>query len=197
MENIQTYILVNWKELIAAFFGFLYVFLAAKENKFCWFAGIVNVIFYLIIFYEQKIYANMTLQFIYLIISIYGLYNWNRKNNGVEIKITRIEKTYLYFILVLFIICVGIFYLSLEKTDSDYLLLDATTAAAGIFATWMQARKFLENWLIWIPTDIILTILFFYEKLYVTSVLFFIYTIIAVFAYLKWKKSFNSQIINN
>jgi nicotinamide mononucleotide transporter len=79
-------------------------------------------------------------------------------------------------------------YLALQNSGSTLLMLDAITAAAGLLATWMQARKFIENWLIWIPTDIALTIMFFIEHLYVTAGLFLLYTIIAIFAYIKWNK---------
>ncbi len=195
METIQQYILLNWKELTAAFFGLIYVLLAARQNVLCWFSGIINVVIYAWIFYDQRIYANMTLQIIYLIISIYGIYSWIKKKKGRTAEIKLLDNSYRYFILVLFIILIGIIYLALENKDSNMIMFDAATTAAGIIATWMQARKFIENWLVWIPTDIILTIMFITQELYVTAGLFAIYTFLAIYAYLKWKKVLKTKLV--
>jgi nicotinamide mononucleotide transporter len=188
MYQITDYIFFHKLELTAAFFGLIYVIFAARENYLCWFAGILNVLIYAFIFYNQKIFANMFLQMVYLGISIYGLYSWKTKRKGHIAVISKMDTSYRYFIGVLFLLLIGAMYLALQNSGSTLLMLDAITAAAGLLATWMQARKFIENWLIWIPTDIALTIMFFIEHLYVTAGLFLLYTIIAIFAYIKWNK---------
>jgi nicotinamide mononucleotide transporter len=195
MQEITSYILLNKLELTAAFFGLLYVLLAARENIFCWFAGIANVMIYAYIFYNQKIFANMFLQIVYLVISFYGLYCWLTKHDGHRAKISKMDSSYRYFMIVLFLLLVGAVYLGLQNSGSTLLMLDAITAAAGLIATWMQARKFIENWLVWIPTDITLTIMFVVEKMYVTAGLFLLYTVIAIFAYFKWKKELNRAVV--
>lgn len=88
----------------------------------------------------------------------------------------------------------GTVYLSLQNSDTTLLTLDAITTAAGIVATWMQARKFIENWLIWIPTDLTIMVMFILQELYVSAALFLIYTIIAFFAYRNWKKELKQSI---
>ena len=73
MQEITKYITENYLEVIAAIFGLIYVLLAARQNFFCWMAGIANVLIFAWIFFNNKIYANMSLQIIYLIISIWSL----------------------------------------------------------------------------------------------------------------------------
>ncbi len=193
MNEIINYLSQHKLELAAAIFGLLYVILAAKENYLCWFAGIVNVSIYIVIFYQQKIFANMSLQVIYLIISFYGLYAWLSKKKGQQAIISKMDSSYRYFMAILFILLTGGTYITLQNSDTTLLTLDAITSAAGIVATWMQARKFIENWLIWIPTDLTIMVMFILEGMYVSAGLFLVYTIIAIFAYRKWAKELNQK----
>jgi len=190
MEEILHYIFQNKIEIIAALFGLIYVILASRENITCWFAGIINVSIYIFIFYQQKIFANMFLQIIYLVLSLYGLYSWRTAKKGHHATISRMDSSYRYFMLLIFFLTVGGTYLGLQNSSSTLLMLDAVTTAAGLIATWMQARKFIENWLIWIPTDIIIAIMFYIEGLYVSAALFLIYTFVAILAFFRW----NSQL---
>lgn len=188
MQIVLDYFQNNILESIAAFFGLLYLFLAAKQNYLCWISGIINVTIFGWIFYHEKIYANMFLQIIYFLLSIYGFYAWVTKKKGQKAIISKMDTSFRGLIVITIVILTAATYLVLQKTNSDMLFADALTAAAGIVATWMQARKYIENWLIWIPTDLLLTYLFFSHGLYITASLFGIYTIIAVYAYFKWNK---------
>lgn len=196
MQEIINYLLIHKLELIAAIFGLLYVVLASKENYLCWFSGMVNVSIFMVIFFEQKFFGNMFLQFVYLALSFYGLYIWITKKKGQQTAISKMDSSYRYFMAILFVLLTGVVYLILQNSNSTFLILDAVTTAAGLIATWMQARKFIENWLIWIPIDLILTGMFIAEELYVSAGLFFIYTLIAIFAYYKWKKELTGGFKN-
>ncbi len=189
MQIVIEYLQNNLLELTAALFGFLYVILAAKQNYLCWISGIIMVTIYAWIFYHQKIYANMFLQIIYLGMSLYGLYSWIAKKEGKVIKVTKMDNSYRLLMLVLLVMLTASTYLMLQKTNSTMLFADAITAAAGLVATWMQARKYIDNWILFIPTDIALTYMFYVQGLYVTAILYFIYTFLAIYAYLQWQKS--------
>lgn len=189
MQTIIDYLQNNLLELTAALFGFLYVILAAKQNYLCWISGIIMVCIYAWIFYQQKIYANMFLQIIYLGMSLYGLFCWISKKKGKEVNVTKMDNSYRLLMLVLLVMMTAMTYLMLQKTNSTMLFADAITAAAGLVATWMQARKYIDNWLLFIPTDIALTYMFSVQGLYVTSFLYFVYTFLAIYAYLQWRKS--------
>lgn len=191
IEYFQTHIL----ETFAASLGIIYVLLAAKQNYLCWISGILMVSIYGWIFYQEKIFANMFLQLIYFIMSIYGLYCWLRKKKENDSKIGTMDKSYLLLMLILLVMLTAATYLMLQKTNSTMLFADAITAAAGLLATWMQARKYIENWLVFIPTDMLLTYMFYQQGLYITSGLYAIYTILAIYAYLTWKKSLKLNTI--
>ena len=66
--------------------------------------------------------------------------------------------------------------------------MDAMTTAGSIVATWMLARKILEHWLVWIIVDAVSLGLYLYKELYATSVLFLIYTLVAIAGFYAWRK---------
>ena len=84
-------------------------------------------------------------------------------------------------------------YILVNFTDSDIPYWDAFTTAFSITATWMLARKIIEHWLIWIVVDLVSAGLYIYKGLYPTTVLFLVFTILAIMAYVEWKKDLNKD----
>lgn len=134
----------------------------------------------------------MSLQVYYFFVSIYGWYYWSKgrvKNDKSELPIARLSSR-LFLILGLLIILLTIIsgYFLKNYTGSSLPFLDAFTTSASLIATWMLARKMLENWLFWIVIDMVSMFMYIYKELYATAVLFLIYSIIAYYGYKKWKK---------
>lgn len=136
----------------------------------------------------------MSLNSYYLFVSIYGWINWHRKSENSEVStlpITRITETkqilqYIFGTIGIYIA----YYLILEYlTDSPIAATDSVVGALSIIATWMLAKKKIENWLVWIVVDAFAAGLYFSKDLYPTAILFVIYTIMAVVGYGQWKRS--------
>ena len=73
-------------------------------------------------------------------------------------------------------------------TDSRVPVADAFTTAFSIVGIWALARKYLEQWFVWIVVDIVTCALYFYKDIPFKASLYALYVVIAVFGYLKWKK---------
>ncbi len=192
MIQIVNWIVNNWVEVLAAFLGLLGIFLQIKQNAWYWFTAIVMVLLYIYVFYYSGFYADMSFQFYYLIVSIYGWVFWIKtKKYGKKetISVSKLSLINWIIALVFSAIFFLIIYLILIKfTDSQIPLGDAFTTALSITATWLLARKILENWIFWIIVDFVSTILYVYKALYPSSILFAVLTILAVVGYFKWKK---------
>jgi nicotinamide mononucleotide transporter len=134
----------------------------------------------------------MSLQVYYLLISIYGWLNWSKgkRNSGSnKLPVTRVSLRMVVILLIIFIILwISIAFLLIHLTNSDVPWGDAFTTAASIIATWMLARKILEHWIIWVVVDSVSAGLYLYKNMYPTVLLYFIFTVIAVVGYYKWKK---------
>jgi len=155
---------------------------------------LLNALFYIAVFFSSKIYADMTLQFYYAGISIYGWWSWQRgsaSGHSLEVNRTGIDLWLKLMIAFLLLFAVIAFVLVIF-TDSSVPYWDALTTAMSIVATWMLARKKIEHWLIWILVDSISIGLFLVKELYPTTLLFLVYTILAVYGYFEWKKELNS-----
>ena len=181
----------HYVELLGTAFSIAYLYFSIKQNILLWPLGIISAIFYLVVFYQSKFYADMALNGYYLVISIYGWIIWRRAREkmGMKMPITRLK---LKLGLVL-IIVTGILYFVIGKilylyTDSPIPYWDAFTTSASIVATWMLAKKILEHWIIWVIVDLVSMGLYIYRGLYPTTFLFAVYTTMAVIGFIKWRK---------
>ena len=175
--------------------GLFYVVLSIRQNISLWFIGILTSSFYIIVFFNSKLYANMSLQFYYLIMSIYGWYFWKHNQNDPQISggilsVRTISNKIIIWCMLIGLSILILLYVILERyTDSPFPGWDSFTTMLSIIATWMLTRKYIENWLLWIISDTASVGLYFYMKLYPTTILFFIYTIMAVIGFIEWKKT--------
>lgn len=135
----------------------------------------------------------MALNLYYVVISIYGWIIWVKgKNPDKPLLITRINKKFVLYLSFAGITLFFALLLLLKKyTDSPIPYVDAFTTAGSIIATWMLARKMLEHWILWIVIDAVSMGLYYYRGLYITIILFFVYTVISVAGFFKWRQEFN------
>ena len=192
------YFQTNWIEIVGAVLSLLYLFMSIKQNISLWLFGFLASAFYVVVFFETKFYADMSLQFYYLIISIYGYINWKygTHQQGKELPISNISKSTMLQLLLASVIIYFIYYIILSKyTDSTIPIADSIVGMLSVIGTWMLARKIIENWLVWIIADALACGLFFYKELYPTAILFIIYTLMAVVGYWQWKKTMKSKEI--
>ena len=190
--QIITQLNFNWSiiESIAVFFSMLYVVLAMKENIWCWGAAAISVILYIYICYSAKLYAETGLQFFYLLMAIYGYFQWNNNDRNLKIQQWTSAKHLLILLLGAMLTFLMGFYFSIY-TNAAMPLVDSFTTVFSVFATFMVTKKVLGNWLYWIVIDAVSVYLYFSRGLQLTSLLFVAYTIIAVFGYLSWLKRNN------
>jgi nicotinamide mononucleotide transporter len=133
------------------------------------------------------------LQGIYLVISLYGLLLWVRvirkKSDKGNLAVSRIHKNTLLLLMLLMLVAALMVGYLLSATDNQVPYMDGLISAMGLAATWMTARKYLANWLLWIVNDLICVGLYAYMGLWLTMGLYVIFAIMAVVGYFSWKKS--------
>ena len=188
-------------ELLGVLFALIYLWFSIKQKIWLWPFGILTSAFYIFVFYHSRLYADMGLQVYYLVVSIYGWYNWlyggktGEKDSLLVSSLKANQKKILVLLSVTFVIYWILVWMLkhiphwLDIPSSQLIYWDAFTTAASIVATWMLARKILEQWLVWVVVDAISMGLYIYKGLYLTSGLFLVYTSLAVVGYLQWKKN--------
>ena len=194
MEITIKWLSGNYIELLGAILGFAYIFFSIRQNILTWPVGLLTSVLYIWVFFDSKLYADMGLQMYYVVISIYGWYEWVKvKSPSSEskevLKISRLSmNTGIVLVVASVLIFIVIWYVLKNYTDSTVPFADSLATSLSIVATWMLARKILEHWLLWIFVDAFSIGLFWYKDLYPTVILFVIYTFMAAVGFIEWKK---------
>jgi nicotinamide mononucleotide transporter len=196
MMGVSQWVLEHYVEVCGTLTGFLYLGFSIRQHYLTWPVGLVNALFYLVVFFTSKIYADMTLQIYYIFISGYGWWSWH--HHSVSGQSLSVSRTTLALWIKLAIVSLGLFtvlsWILVKYTDTQVPFLDAITTALSIVATWMLARKKLEHWLVWVVVDTISIVMFVVKGLYPTTVLFFVYTVLAIYGYAEWQKELKTSV---
>ncbi|HRZ96476.1 MAG TPA: nicotinamide riboside transporter PnuC [Paludibacter sp.] len=188
---MQNYIQNNWVEISGAILSLIYLYLSIKQKASLWIFGLMSSVLYVVVFIQSKLYADMSLQFYYVFISIYGWINWKFGREVVEneLPVKRLSRKMILILIGITILIYGAYFVLLNYfTDSKVPKFDSLIGALSVVATWMLARKYIENWLVWIVADGLAIGLFVYKELYPTAILFIVYTVMSVVGYRQWSK---------
>lgn len=193
--NPGGWLAANWFEVVAAVTGAASVYLSARQNIWSWPTAIVNVSLYTVLFFREGLYSDTGLQVVYLMLSIYGWYQWlygGAQHAGV--RVSRASRRMLLgsaLVGLVFWAALGTFTSRLPGSSLSYL--DAGLTTTSLVAQWMMTRKILENWLLWIAADIVYVPMFIYKELYVTAALYAVFLILAVMGYIGWRRSWQQD----
>jgi nicotinamide mononucleotide transporter len=191
------YISQHYIEITGAVLSLIYLYLSIKQKIGLWIFGFLCSALYVVVFFNSKFYADMSLQFYYLGVSVYGWISWKSRkmHTGKELPVRQVN---IRQAIVLSAITIAVFllyyFILAQYTDSPLPLADSFTTALSITATWMLAKKLIEHWILWIVVDAVSAGLYFYRELYPTAGLFVLYTIMAVVGFVQWKKNLKTIV---
>jgi nicotinamide mononucleotide transporter len=184
--------LVNqyWMEALAVILAIIYLLLAVKQDIKCWYAAIFSSSLYFFIMYSAGLYMEAILQIFYIAMAFYGWSQWRNTvegNTELVVRTWKLSQHIKVISLVLIMTLISGWALK-EYTNAAFPFLDGLTTWGAIVATYMVAKRLLENWIYWFVIDSISIFLFVSRGLYLTSFLFFVYLIIIYFGYKSWTK---------
>lgn len=196
-NNYPTYEIVL--EITAVFFGLLSVWYAKKDNILVFPTGLINTAIYVFLLFKWSLLGDMMINGYYFIMSIYGWHHWTRKKDNEIVypisKITKYEKKLAAIIFALTILFVVAVYLFFNKFTHWTSYVDTFITGLFFVGMWLMAKRKIENWLFWIVGDLISIPLYFAKGYTFTSIQYLLFTIIAVFGYLEWKKTLQKKIV--
>jgi len=182
-------------EALAVALAVAYLVLAIRQNAWCWAAAAASTLLYLFIMYDSRLYMQSLLQLYYLAMAAYGWYHWRhaRTADG-ELPVTVWPLRYHGFAIGAVLLLVWVSAGLLDRySDGALPYVDAFTAWGAIVATFMVARKILENWLYWFVIDSVSIGLYLERELYFTAALFAAYLVMIVIGYRSWRASLAGQ----
>ena len=188
---IFDFLQVHWFEIVASILAIAYLILAMLQDKRCWVAWIISSLMYFFVMYSANLYMEALLQIFYIFIGLYGLYQWRFKADKKDVlKITTWSvKNHLIVIGALVFLTSLSGYVLMIYTAAASPFVDAFTTWGAIAASYLVAKKILENWFYWFVIDFVSVFLFISRELYPTALLFLVYLVLVVFGYSAWRKS--------
>lgn len=184
-------------DIIGLVLGLLYLWLEYRANIWLWAVGIIMPIVNSYLLFAKGLYADFGMEFYYVVIAIYGYYCWrwgNKTDKGTELPITHYKSRHVVAsIMTGLVLWGGIYWFLKYHTNSTVPILDSFTTSLSAVAMWALARKYLEQWLLWLVVDAVSCGLYIYKGIPFRACLYGLYTVIAVLGYLKWKKMVTSD----
>ncbi|HWY97518.1 MAG TPA: nicotinamide riboside transporter PnuC [Bacteroidia bacterium] len=189
-QDIYHYIAEHWLEIIAVALSIAGVWLTALEKIINWPINIIASAVYVYIFYISGIYLDTGISVFYISFGFYGWYYWlYGGSNKKQVEISKVSVKELFTLIAMGIpITIGLAVLLIHFTNSTIPYLDSSTTVLSLIATWMAAKKHIENWLVWIIADSIYVVEYIIKDLYLTALLYFIFTVLAAYGYFEWNK---------
>lgn len=192
---LQNVVNTHWLEIVAVIFGLLSVWYAKKANILVYPTGIISVVIYMYICFFAKLYADMGINFVYFVMSIYGWFIWTQKKPGQESRpiTTCSMRCHIINILMFVFFFFTLSYVLKNYTDSNVPIWDSLTTAIFIVGMYLMALKKVENWIAWIIADAISIPLYFHKNLVFTSLQFAIFLVLAVLGYMEWMRIYQKD----
>lgn len=187
----------NLIEAIGFITGILYLLCEIRQYGLMWALQVLSGVMYAVVFSRSGLYAAAVLQVYYIVISVYGIFQWRKgkrelsqkKPSGKEDIFYRYPSAGVMLAsLGVLIVLTGLFATVLKQMTGDPMpLADAMATALSIIATYWLSKSYIQQWLMWVAVNVITVFLSFSQELYLTSVLYIIYTFAAIYGYFHWK----------
>ena len=211
-SELISFLSSHWLDITTTTLGLAYIILEYRASIWMWAVGFVMQALGIVLYYQKGLYADCGMEFYYIAMTIYGFLIWRKKSArdyqqklqvsdgtageiGKTLSITHMPlRTAAIWMAITASIWALIYYLLVTFTDSRVPLADSFTTALSIAGIWALARKYLEQWFIWIVVDVVTCGLYFYKDIPFKASLYGLYVVIAVAGYFKWRKMMVEQL---
>ena len=184
---------IDFTEACGFVTGAVCVWLVTRENIWNWPIGLANNLFFALLFWRARLFADMGLQGVYLILGIWGWWQWlHGGKNHSRLEVTR--GTRIEWIGIMLFLLFGTWGLRelLIAVNGAAPFLDSLTTTLCLAAQYLLCRKRIENWWLWIAADLIYVPLYFQRHLPLTALLYAGFIVLCGIGLFRWKKELHA-----
>ncbi|MBO5611177.1 MAG: nicotinamide mononucleotide transporter [Prevotella sp.] len=199
---MQTFLANYWLDIVTTTLGIAYIILEYHASIWLWLVGFLMQSLGIALYYQKGLYADCGMEFYYLAVTIYGFFAWKfgrkgGKRDNKQLPITHFPRhLMLLWLTITAAIWAAIYFILTTYTDSKVPIADSFTTALSVVGIWALARKYVEQWIIWIVVDIVTCMLYYYKDIPFKATLYAFYVIVAIIGYRKWKAAAISNVTN-
>jgi nicotinamide mononucleotide transporter len=184
-------------ELLGTVLGLTNLWLTLRQNIWCWPVGIACVLCFAFVFFDARLYSDLGLQVVYVVLQAYGWWAWShagKRGNTSTSPILRLSgMQLLQWCGGIVLVALGLGYGMASFTKADMPYLDAFPTAMSMAAQWLQANKVLQSWWLFVLANAIFIGVYLAKGLYITIALYLASSVLAVMGYRAWRASFAAQ----
>ena len=182
-------------EVIAVVAAIAYLLLAIRQNIWCWLGAGISTVIYVYLFFDARLYMESALNLFYFAMAIYGWSVWYFGRSGEEELPVSVWGRNVHAVAIASIVAASAVsgYLLATFSDAAYPYIDSMTTWGAIWATFLVARKVLENWWYWLVIDAASVIIYWSRDLQLTALLFVAYVVMIPFGLIAWRRSWKEQ----
>jgi nicotinamide mononucleotide transporter len=176
-------------ELVSFILSLITVALNIRQIHWAWLFSILSSALYAMVFFGVRLYGDMGLQFVFVLVSIWGWSQWLRgASDGGELAVTRMNSVERRWAALMCILMFAILYLFLKFcTDTDVPAADGLLTAGSLLGQALLSRKKIENWTVWIIVDVLYVALYLYKDLMLTAILYAVFVVMAIHGARVWR----------
>lgn len=184
-------------EIAAAILGLINIVLIVQRSVWNYPFGLAMVAIsgWLFAQPEIRLYSDAGLQVFFFVVQIYGWWNWSRARATTgEIAVLVLgAPARLAVLLAIAAATVGWGALMSRYTDAALPWWDAFIAMASVAAQLLMARRYLENWILWIGVDAVAIGVYATKGLMLFALLYLAFLMLSIMGFLAWRKSLGGE----
>ena len=180
----------SWPEIWGFATGAWCVWLVTRQSIWNFPIGLINNLFFGVLFFQSRLYGDMSLQGVYFVLGAFGWALWvGGKRGEAALPVSRISRSEVFWCALFLLTATPLMMRFLHLAGGAVPFWDALTTALSLCAQYLLSRKRLENWYVWIVADLIYVPLYFHRELYLTGVLYSLFMVLCFIGLRDWKHS--------
>lgn len=174
--------------------GALCVWLVVRQHVLNFPIGMLNNLFFLILFIDVHLFADAGLQVIYFGLAIWGWWLWTHGGtNRTELPVSRITRTEIVGCVLVFVAGYAALVPILTAAGGALPPVDAATTIASLIAQYLLNRKRIESWHVWIAVDVVYVPLYLHRGLPLTALLYLGFIGLCISGLVSWRRDLAAQ----
>jgi nicotinamide mononucleotide transporter len=188
---------MEWLEFTGLVSGLVCVWLLIRQNVWTFPIGLIYAVVSVVVFIEAKLYADVLLSAYYVLMNAYGWYFWlygGVRTAADELPVTRTPlATWVFLVVVTGVAIAAMGWFFDTRTDASFPYWDSATTCMSFAGMWMTARKYLENWIVWLAVDVIATAIYYVKGIHFYAILYGVYLGMAIMGWRAWQLTMTRQ----
>ncbi len=197
----------SWVEWLGVLAGVVYVILASYRSIWCWMFAFISSGLYVYLCIQYQLFIESGLQLFYVAMAVVGWISWKNaepkdsaqvldakddQSNKASINVWPLW-IHVINVFVSGVVAFALGWIFDVYTNQANPYMDAFTTVYSLLATFMVTRRILENWVYWIIIDAVSILLYYDRGLYLSVVLYVLFTVLATIGLITWWKEYNTQ----